>query len=127
MNREIKFRVWTGSEMVYDVVVGIEGAFYATVDENDSDCLSSTTKYHSNNPVMQYTGLEDKNNEPIYEGDIIICSNGTKVLVEYQANHGGFILKSKWSKNQHYINLSCDIAFESFVAGNIFQHSYLLK
>jgi uncharacterized phage protein (TIGR01671 family) len=71
MNREIKFRVWNGMSMQYNVVVGKAGAFYARIDPNDSACLSPTTKYDDSVPVMQYTGQKDKNGRDVYEGDIV--------------------------------------------------------
>lgn len=54
MNREIKFRVWNGLEMVYDVISGRFGTFYVNpdnngIDQNDSASLSPyNTKYHDN-------------------------------------------------------------------------------
>ncbi len=50
--REIKFRAWCDKEMKYDWRV------------IDKDILGSI-------PLMQYTGLKDKNGKEIYEGDIV--------------------------------------------------------
>ena len=77
MNREIKFRVWdkTTDTMfednkntditieVYREMVDINGI---PIDyENECEAV-----------LMQYTGLKDKNNKEIYEGDILKEENG---------------------------------------------------
>lgn len=79
MLRELKFRVWNGMEMVYDVTVGKFGSFYVNpmskgngLDENDSASLTPfNTRYHNDTTVMQLTGIKDGKGNEVYEGDII--------------------------------------------------------
>lgn len=54
--RQLKFRVWHN-----------ESFHYLSIKDLMEDNLQSM----SLDPVMQYTGLEDKNGKEIYEGDIV--------------------------------------------------------
>lgn len=58
--REIKFRVWNnfGKRMLYDSSLEIKGN-------------AIVSKF-----AMQFTGLKDKRNEDIFEGDIILINRG---------------------------------------------------
>jgi uncharacterized phage protein (TIGR01671 family) len=131
MNRPIKFRVWDklAERMIYPhndnqqhFIIDLNGRFHNLQNGSGGDDYV----------IQQYTGLTDKNDNPIYEGDIVKIHYdvGGDVIgqVLYEADHGGYIFQ--WERkgpNQHHINLNCDVAFESVIVGNIFEHSELLK
>jgi len=82
--------------------------------------------------VQQYTGLTDNNDVSIYEGDILKnhydVSNNIIGQVLYESDHGGYIFQWKRRGQDYKItNLNCDVAFESVIVGNIFEHENLLK
>jgi hypothetical protein len=57
-----------------------------------------------------------------------IPTTGVIGQVLYEADEGGYIFQWKRKgRNQDYNNLNCDLAFESVIVGNIFEHSELLK
>lgn len=121
MNRPLKFRVWTGISMEYNVVVGKDGAFYALIDRNDSACLAPTSKYHSDTPVMQYTGLTDKNGKEIYEGDII------RAMHDFgPAGFRSHISAVRWDKEVGYQWEYWDLSTIEII-GNIHENSKFLK
>ena len=83
MNREITFRIWNGSQMEHKIMAGFLGAFYVqSIDEKDSASMSTfNTIYSENTPLMQFTGMQDKNGNMLYESDIVECGYGRGKIV----------------------------------------------
>ena len=124
MNRPIKFRVWNKKSNEWCGTIGLNETISHNELEYDTDDLV----------FVQYTGLTDSKDKEIYDGDILIhktssiFATGVIGQVLYEADHGGYIFQYKRNgPNQHHINLNCDVAFESVIVGNIFEHKHLLE
>jgi hypothetical protein len=71
MPREIKFRVWTGHIMEYNVMTGKFGTFFVNPSNNGlhpTDLASlnpNNTKYPEGIALMQYTGVKDASGKTI--------------------------------------------------------------
>ena len=131
MNRPINFRVWDklAERMIYPhndnqqhFIIDLNGRFHNLQNGSGGDDYV----------IQQYTGLNDNNDDPIYEGDILKNPYDVynKIIgqVLYESNHGGYIFQWKRRGQDYKItNLNCDVAFESVIVGNIFEQSELLK
>lgn len=128
MNREIKFRVWDIELHMWINNIGMG---------KDNTLCKGTEKRFA---VMQYIGLNDKNGNEIYEGDIL-CND------EYQTwewrgvvkfSHGVFgvewlsNVKSKsmvgsWGQKHNLRKLDDDIVERQIIIGNIYENPELLS
>jgi uncharacterized phage protein (TIGR01671 family) len=131
MNNRFKFRVWDklAKRMIYPhndnqqhFIIDLNGRFHNLQNGSGGDDYV----------IQQYTGLTDSNDDPIYEGDILKnhydVGNNIIGQVLYESDHGGYIFQWKRKgRGQDYKNLNCDVAFESVIVGNKFEHSELLN
>lgn len=119
--REIKFRVWTGIKMEYNIMAGWLGAFYVEgISETDSASMSyANTIYLKSVPVMQFTGLTDKNGKEIYERDIVKTQfNELGTVVWF---YKGWAIDLQTSTVNAVLFEKCD------VIGNIYENPELIK
>lgn len=121
-NREFKFRVWNGTYFISDFYISNDNVYEDVHGEGDN-----IHEYHlypiRNVIVQQYTGLKDKNNNDIFEGDIVkLIFNGSSVngLVHYA--HGQYLI----SFNGFYFNNLLMDSNNCEVLGNMFENSELL-
>lgn len=133
MNRQIKFRVWNGHSMEYRVLAGALGHFYVEgMSKKDSACLSdANTIYNEATPLMQWTGLFDKNDKEIWEGDILQGEEGQKLeVVQFD---GAFWAELISAPDKSYVIGETFLLFsftdkdKTTVIGNIHANPELLK
>jgi uncharacterized phage protein (TIGR01671 family) len=120
MKRIIKFRIWNGREMDYNIMAGFLGVFYVQgLDEKDYASLSPfNTKYPVETPLMQFTGLHDKNGKEIFEGDIVKCD---ELIMTVEFVQSSFC---KCNENGNWIIHSHD---NIEVIGNLYENYELIN
>lgn len=103
-------------------VLGIDILHKETFFSNeDVDCYEHVD--FKNIELMQYTGLNDKNNEEIYEGDIVKFLNGIFEVI-WCNEKASFILKNKDYKN--FLNFIYENNNGMEIVGNIYENPELL-
>ena len=143
MKREIKFRVWNGIEMEYNITAGKFGVFFVNpengdgLDPRDSSSLTPyNTKYPDDIPIMQYTGLKDKNGREVYEGDIVkftrygkYFDNGNEIEGMVSSIHEVYFDDEllEFGLKYTFAMFHCQFANQFEVIGNIYDNPELLK
>lgn len=117
--RDIKFRVWTGNQML--------SAFTLFDIQNELASVSAR------DIILQYTGVDDKNGTPIFEGDIVegMClgyydDEEFKDVVEF--SKGSFCFsKEKWKDGTYdWYSLENYDSEDLVVVGNIYENPDML-
>jgi len=123
--REIKFRAWNDERKVMRNVNNIDMQFMEVITDEEE----FYEKFHlgfDGHTLMQFTGLEDKNGEDIYEGDILEYSNAL-FIIEWDSDSGCFYLQKITEDNIiHDIRMNrLDVSAK--IMGNKFENPVLLK
>lgn len=132
MNREIKFRVWEGKEML-----GNREALKMLWNQAQHDFYCSQPNdgkdYNGTVTWMQSVGLRDNTGKEIYEGDIVKCGKGSKTVIPLNAlvcfKQQAFLLKYlpiEKKENENVYDHMEDYKYFT-VLGNQFENPELSK
>lgn len=129
--REIKFRAWTGEEMVQP---DYNGDYWVMTFRDGSPCLLEGYELESGPydldymPIdatfLQFTGLKDRNGKEIYEGDIL-DEGGDNQVVFWCEVDGAWVLGNSPSDDEYYWITARLLG--SAVIGNIYENPELLE
>ena len=127
--REIKFRAWytKSNKWLDDVMIDLKGVpeSYSDNDGGKEGLWEHALGNWKDTIISQYTGLKDKNDKEIYEGDIVTYQyNGNLILnMKVEWLKGGFYLTDEtiYERPSRWIPGACEII------GNIYENPELLK
>ena len=103
----------------YEVMVG-DGDIWVINEDDDGRWIVNNDLH-----LMQSTGLKDKNDREIFEGDIIVSKDVLLTgVIEFRADLGMFV-----STLVEYNNFErlCNVANSSEIIGNIWEHPELAE
>ena len=118
--REIKFRTW---DKINKDMFNVE-----SINFQERRVYKDTVSYREFNDIelMQYTGLKDKNNKEIYEGDILFESFGERYYRVIFEN-GSFRAEFKGDFEEYSFDLIDVVAQGCEVIGNIYENPELME
>lgn len=121
MNRAIKFRAWIKEEKRI-VEVEIVDTRAKTISYIEKSKITNGYYLRSMNfeeiELMQYTGIKDKNGKEIYEGDIVVNSDG---------DYGYVFFKDGAYNVRHDVYTGYLFAWDYEIKGNIYENIEMLN
>lgn len=144
MTRSLKFRTFDGVILPVKEVRWVEGALVFSYVNTKGLLMTASADPSSPNhkPLMQFTGLKDRNGEDIWESDIFKAYAGTYraggtypeklLVVSWDDTSPGFFLDFPNQKT-HQSRLYGDFSASNFrvnhgeIVGNTYQNNDLLK
>lgn len=126
--REIKFRAWVKDRKAIFEVISIDyvSKKVTYIVERTGHLLNIRHDKFNDVELMQYTGIKDKDNKEIYEGDILFESFGEryyKVVFE----NGSFRAEFKGDFEEYSFDLIDVVAQGCEVVGNIYENPELME
>jgi len=119
--REIKFRAWN---VATKTMVDLKKITPLALN---MDTEGLFIPFSDGLPVMQYTGMKDKKDKEIYEGDIVQYFDKVftpREVFSVDFVNGMFYYKS--IENEEYNNMMCDLGPVEII-GNIYENPELLE
>ena len=143
MSNRFKFRIWDKTDKKFDnedYVLGTSGFLYG-------DNYGLYTLNQENFVIQQYTGVKDKNDKEIYEGDIILitgwlvgsyfniaihssmpeASYTWMAKVIYDEGYGAYLLEYINRPDYEGRGSFCGVGKNAEVIGNIFENPEMVK
>lgn len=130
MSREIKFRVYDKEKNMWTNFKILDNTIYF-MDKNTGVWFHEKYKAKGRFALMQYTGIKDKNDVEIYEGDILKYNfpydGRLKHIspVSYLDTQASFGIVDFYGNNIPLYDIPTNNYFE--VIGNIYENEELLK
>lgn len=124
--RDIRFRIWNENlkEMIKDIHICPQ---YGWLVMSDNDAIAERGRVSEEDLIwMQYTGLKDKNNKEVYEGDIVMFdydwTKSTEIgVVTWNNDNASFQIKG------HIPSSSMKHLKQMKIIGNIYQNKKILE